>query len=140
MAQIHVEVYAGHAPGTRFARPDCGQSLAVYDHQAERWLPWGDGASGYGLTEFDSVVRHRIPVIAVVANDASWAQIAREQVKMLKDDVGTMLSRTAYQEVAKGFGAEGIEIRHATEVEPGLRHAREVAASGRPVLVNVWLD
>lgn len=122
-------VGAGYALGAAAARP-----------AAERWLLWGDGASGYGLAELDTFVRHRIPVIAVVGNDASWAQIAREQVKMLKDDVGTVLSRTAYQEVAKGFGAEGIEIRHGTEVEPGLRHAREVAASGRSVLVNVWLD
>lgn len=36
MAKMHVEVYAGHAPGARFACPDCGQALAVYDHQAER--------------------------------------------------------------------------------------------------------
>jgi acetolactate synthase-1/2/3 large subunit len=76
----------------------------------------------------------------VVGNDASWAQIAREQVKMLKDDVGTVLARTAYHEVARGFGAEGIEVKSRAEVEPALRRARELAAAGRPVLVNVWLD
>ncbi len=36
MAQRHVEVYAGHALGARFACPECGQALAVYDHVAER--------------------------------------------------------------------------------------------------------
>ena len=40
----------------------------------------------------------------------------------------------------EGFGAEGLVIRHAAEVEPVLRQAREIARSGRPVLVNVWLD
>ena len=78
--------------------------------------------------------------IAVVGNDAAWAQIAREQVKLLRDDVGTVLARTAYHEVARGFGAEGIEIRRPDEVEPGLQRAREIATAGRPVLVNVWLD
>jgi thiamine pyrophosphate-dependent acetolactate synthase large subunit-like protein len=122
-------VGAGFALGAGLARPS-----------AERWLLWGDGASGYGLAELDSFVRHRIPTIAVVGNDAGWAQIAREQVKLLHDDVGTVLARTAYHEVARGFGAEGIEVKRQADVEPALRRAREVAASGRAVLVNVWLD
>lgn len=107
---------------------------------AEVWLIWGDGASGYGLAEFDTFVRHGVPVIAIVGNDAAWAQIAREQVKLLHDDVGTVLARTAYHEVARGFGAEGIEVKRSGEVAPALRRAQELAASGRPVLVNVWLD
>ena len=122
-------VGAGFALGAAHARPS-----------AERWLVWGDGASGFGLSEFDSFVRHGIPVIAVVGNDASWAQIAREQEKLLHDDVGTVLARTAYHEVARGFGAEGIEVKWQRDVEWALRRAREAAASGRPVLVNVWLD
>jgi acetolactate synthase-1/2/3 large subunit len=122
-------VGAGFTLGAALARPS-----------AEHWLLWGDGASGYGLAELDSFVRHGIPAIAVVGNDAGWAQIAREQVKMLHDDVGTVLARTAYHEVAKGFGAEGIEVRRQAEVEPALQRARAIAASGRPVLVNVWLD
>ena len=122
-------VGAGFTLGAALARP-----------AAERWLVWGDGASGYGLAEFDTFVRHGIPLIAVVGNDASWAQIAREQVKLLRDDVGTKLARTAYHEVARGFGAEGIEIKRQEEVEAALGRARSLAASGRPVLVNVWLD
>ena len=122
-------VGAGFALGASIARPG-----------SEVWLLWGDGASGYGLAEFDTFVRHGIPVIAVVGNDAGWTQIAREQVKMLHDDVGTVLARTAYHEVARAFGAEGIEVRRADEVDDALRRARSLAASGRPVLVNVWLD
>jgi thiamine pyrophosphate-dependent acetolactate synthase large subunit-like protein len=122
-------VGAGFALGAALARP-----------RVERWLVWGDGASGYGLAEFDTFVRHGIPVIAVVGNDAGWTQIAREQVKLLHDDVGTTLARTAYHEVARGFGAEGLEIRRPEEVDSVLGHARSLAASGRAVLVNVWLD
>jgi len=122
-------VGAGFALGASVVRPS-----------AEVWLVWGDGACGYGLSEFDTFVRHGIPVIAVVGNDAGWTQIAREQVKMLGDDVGTVLARTAYHEVAKGFGAEGVEIRTDAGVEAGLAEARRLAASGKPVLVNVWLD
>ena len=36
VARQHVEVHVGHATGQRFACPECGQELSVYDHQAER--------------------------------------------------------------------------------------------------------
>jgi thiamine pyrophosphate-dependent acetolactate synthase large subunit-like protein len=122
-------VGAGFALGAALARPS-----------SQVWLLWGDGASGFGLSEFDSFVRHGIPVIAVVGNDASWAQIAREQTKLLGDEVGTALARSAYHEVARGFGAEGFEVTHQRELEWALRRARDAAAGGRPALVNVWLD
>jgi acetolactate synthase-1/2/3 large subunit len=122
-------VGAGFALGAAAVRPG-----------REVWLLWGDGACGYGLSELDTFVRHGIPVIAVVGNDAGWTQIAREQVKMLGDDVGTVLARTAYHEVARGFGAEGLEIRRDAEVADVLARAKALCAAGRSVLVNVWLD
>jgi acetolactate synthase-1/2/3 large subunit len=122
-------VGAGFALGAATVRPN-----------TEVWLVWGDGASGYGLAELDTFARHGIPVIAVIGNDASWSQIAREQVKMLGDDVGTVLARTAYHEVARGFGAQGVEIRTNVDVASGLARARELRAAGQCVLVNVWLD
>jgi thiamine pyrophosphate-dependent acetolactate synthase large subunit-like protein len=51
-----------------------------------------------------------------------------------------VLARTAYHEVAKGFGAEGLEIRTEAEVASVLARARELRSAGRPVLVNLWLD
>ncbi|CAD5374482.1 Acetolactate synthase [Rubrivivax sp. A210] len=122
-------VGAGFALGAKLARP-----------RQEVWILFGDGACGWGLVEFDSFVRQGIAVIAVVGNDAGWTQIAREQVKLLGDDVATVLARTAYHEVAAGFGAAGLLVKHAHEVVPALARARELASQGRPVLVNVWLD
>jgi len=122
-------VGAGFALGAALARPG-----------SEVWIIFGDGACGYSLVEFDTFVRHGIPVNAIVGNDAGWTQIAREQVKMLHDDVATVLARTAYHEVAAGFGAEGILVQTMDEVPVALVIARELAKSGKPVLVNVWLD
>jgi len=123
-------VGAGFAIGAALARP----------HSPEVWIVWGDGACGWGLAEFDSMVRQRIPVIAVVGNDAGWTQIAREQVKMLHDDVATVLARSDYHLVAAGFGAEGLLVQHAHDVRPALARARDLARQGKAVLVNVWLD
>lgn len=122
-------VGAGFALGAAMARPG-----------SEVWMIFGDGACGYSLAEFDTFVRHGIPVIAVVGNDACWTQIAREQVKMLHDDVATVLARTAYHEVAAGFGAAGILVKSPDEVPGALARARMLARSGQPVLLNVWLD
>jgi transposase len=36
VARQHVEVYVGHLAGQRFACPECGRELGVYDHTAER--------------------------------------------------------------------------------------------------------
>ena len=122
-------VGAGFAIGAALANPG-----------REVWVLYGDGACGFSLGEFDTLVRHRIPVIAVVGNDAGWTQIAREQVKMLGDAVGTELARTDYDAVAAGYGALGLRITSTSQVQPVLEQARDAARAGRPVLVNVWLD
>ena len=122
-------VGAGFALAAQLARP-----------AGETWLLWGDGACGFGLAEFDTFVRHDVPVIALVGNDAGWTQIAREQVKLLGDDVATALARTDYQRVAEGFGAAGLLVRRTDEVADALVQARALARAGRSVLVNAWLD
>jgi acetolactate synthase-1/2/3 large subunit len=122
-------VGAGFALGAALARPD-----------REVWILFGDGAFGYGAIELDTFARHGIPVIAVIGNDAGWTQIAREQVKMLKDDVGTVLARTDYHRVAEGFGVHGIRVQTDAEVPGALAQARALAHAGKPVLLNVWLE
>ncbi len=122
-------VGAGFALGAALSRPD-----------AEVWIIFGDGACGYSLAEFDTFVRHGVPVIAVVGNDAGWTQIAREQVKMLGDDVGAVLARSAYHEVAAGFGAKGILVKTNADVPDALARARAAAKEGKPVLINAWLE
>jgi thiamine pyrophosphate-dependent acetolactate synthase large subunit-like protein len=121
-------VGGGFAIGAARARPS-----------AQVWILYGDGSLGYSLIEFDSYVRHGLAPIAIIGNDACWAQIAREQVKMLQDDVGVRLARTDYHLAAAGLGAEGLVITSDDEIAPTLARAMELSAAGRPVLVNVHL-
>jgi acetolactate synthase-1/2/3 large subunit len=76
----------------------------------------------------------------LVGNDAGRTQIAREQVKLLHGDVATVLARTAYHEVAAGFGAEGLLVTNMADMPAALARERTLLRSGRSVLINVWLD
>jgi acetolactate synthase-1/2/3 large subunit len=105
----------------------------------EVWLVWGDGSSAYTLAEFDSYVRHGVAPIAVIGNDASWMQIAREQVEVLGTTLGCDLRRTDYHKVAEGYGGVGLVLTEANRVDGVLAEAKAIAKTGRPVCINVHL-
>lgn len=121
-------VGAGFALGAKLCRPE-----------AEVWILYGDGSAGYSLVEFDTFVRHGLPVIAVVGNDAGWSQIAREQVELFGDDVATVLTHADYHRVAESFGGAGFRLDDPELADELLQQARQAAAAGRPALVNAIL-
>ncbi|MFQ5606179.1 MAG: thiamine pyrophosphate-binding protein, partial [bacterium] len=110
-------VGAGFAIGAKLCRPE-----------AEVWILYGDGSVGYSLSEFDTFVRHKIPVLAVVGNDASWAQIAREQLEIFKDDVGTVLRHTDYHVAAQAFGGKGFLLTESKQISEVFAQAKKEVA------------
>jgi acetolactate synthase-1/2/3 large subunit len=106
---------------------------------SEIWVLYGDGSVAYSLAEFDAFARHGVPVIAVVGNDAGWTQIAREQVPMLGDPVGTVLARTDYHLAAEGYGGKGLLLDRPEKTDEVLAEARRLAGQGHPVLINAWI-
>ena len=121
-------VGAGFALGSKLTQPE-----------AEVWLIYGDGAAGFSLQEFDTLVRHKVPVIALVGNDAGWSQIARDQVAIFGDDVATTLRRTDYHLVAEGYGGKGLVLESEKEIERVFGEARQAAQDGHPVLINALI-
>jgi acetolactate synthase-1/2/3 large subunit len=121
-------VGAGFILGVHRARPG-----------AEIWAIFGDGALGFSLSEFDTLARHRVPVVAVVGNDGKWAQIARDQVHVLGDDVGTGIGQAAYHRVVDGLGGRGFLLDDPACVDTTLAAARDAAREGVPVLVNALI-
>jgi acetolactate synthase-1/2/3 large subunit len=119
-------VGAGFVLGAHAARPG-----------ADLWAIYGDGALGFSLVEFHTFVRHRVPVVAVVGNDGKWAQIARDQVDILGDDVATVLGRVDYHRVVEGFGARGFLVDRPDLLDAALDDAQASAREGVPALVNV---
>ena len=101
------------------------------------WAIYGDGAFGYSLIEFDSFVRHKIPVIAIIGNDGGWSQIARDQVELLNDPISTELAVTDYHKAVEALGGKGYFIDNINQVNDVLIQAKESVKSGKPTVVNV---
>jgi acetolactate synthase-1/2/3 large subunit len=118
-------VGAGFALGAKLVRPG-----------ADVWILYGDGSFGYSLAEADTFVRHGLGIVAVIGNDAGWTQIARDQVEILKDDVGTVLAPTDYERAAEGLGASGLRLGEGDDPPAVLASAVRLARAGRPVYVN----
>jgi len=121
-------VGAGFALAAKLVRPD-----------ADVWILWGDGAAGYSIVEMDTFVRHGLPVIAVVGNDAAWTQILRDQEPLLGDDVACRLLPTDYHAVAEGLGAKGLYLSSLDGAARILAEAVATSRAGTPTLVNVRL-
>ena len=121
-------VGGGFAVGAASVRPN-----------AEVWLFYGDGSCAYSIAEFDTFVRSGFAPIAVIGTDASWKQIARDQIKILGDAVGTELRRSDYHLVAEGYGGKGLLLTESSQIDATLDEAKRLAASGIPVCINVHL-
>lgn len=103
------------------------------------FILYGDGSCGYSLMEFDTFVRHKLPVVAFIGNDACWSQIAREQIPMFKSSVAVNLAHTSYQDVATALGARGelISINDEEDLVNRVRSVVDAARKEEPVIVNI---
>ncbi len=100
----------------------------------------GDGAFGISGMEIDTLVRHHVPVVAVIGNDGAWAQIRGPQIGLYGEEraIATRLAEgTRYDEVARALGGHGEFVDDAAEIGPAIDRA---FASGKPAVVNVLVD
>lgn len=95
----------------------------------------GDGGFLYTACELATAVQHQIPVVAVVFNDNSFANIKRSQQALLGVTVATDLHNPDFVRFAESFGAHGVRVDNPD----GLR--TEIAAgfgrSGTPTVIEV---
>jgi acetolactate synthase I/II/III large subunit len=115
----------GYAMAAQLLRPDA-HTVIVY----------GDGSFGLNGLEFEAMVRQKIPVVAVIGNDAAWNQIRRGQVQMYGEEraVATGLDYTRYDKVVEAVGGKGYWVERVEELGPALDAA---FGAGVPACVNV---
>ncbi|SRR5579875_766990 len=98
----------------------------------------GDGAVGFTIAEFDTMARHKLPIVVVVMNNHSWAASQHfQQIVSGNRLSGTELRDANYHEVAAAFGCHAQRVSKIEELGPALKAA---FASGKPACINVSID
>jgi acetolactate synthase-1/2/3 large subunit len=92
----------------------------------------GDGALGFYLAEMDTAVRHKLPIVVIVGNDAGWG--LERELQGGASTVACELQHARYDLVMQAFGGGGETIERPEEVRPALDRA---FAAGVPYCINV---
>ena len=93
----------------------------------------GDGAFGFNAMELDTAVRHKAPVLVVVANNGSWAIEVRDQQETHGKVVGTRLQFSDHAAMARAFGLYAERVERAEDLEGAIARAM----ANRPALLDV---
>ena len=117
----------GFALAAKLARPDRQVCLLL-----------GDGAFGFSGIEFDTYVRHGVPVVGVMGNNGIWALEKHPMEFVYGYSVAADLQPGCrYDEVVRALGGHGELVERPEDLRPALERA---FSSGRPALVNVLTD
>ncbi|OFV81420.1 MAG: hypothetical protein A2W26_07050, partial [Acidobacteria bacterium RBG_16_64_8] len=91
----------------------------------------GDGGVGFHLMELDTAVRHAIPVVVVVGNDAAWGVDRHFQIAYYGRAVATDLRPLRYDRLAAELGAYAEFAERPEDLGAAFQRA---VASRRPAL------
>ena len=94
----------------------------------------GDGGFLFNAQELSTAARHRINVVAVVFNDSSYGNVARDLDESWGGQYGAELQNPDFMKLADAYGVVGMRAKEPTEVG---RLVREAIEKDRPVLVEV---
>ncbi len=99
----------------------------------------GDGSFGFNSMEFDTAVRHDIPIICVVNNDCAWGMIKHSQTMSLGEDRTTCaeLGMRHYEKMVEGLGGYGELVTEDADIIPAIQRA---VNSKKPACINVVTD
>ena len=107
--------------GAKLAKPD-KQVLVLH----------GDGSMGMNAMELDTCVRHNIPVVTVISNNAGWTARTPDRRKP-----GRELGFTNYDGMARELGGYGEKVEDPNEIKPALQRAFD---SGKPAVINAIVE
>ena len=100
----------------------------------------GDGAFTMTCMEIVSATRLGLGLVFYVFHDGELSQIAQAQEIPFNRKPCTALGAIDFSGVAIATGAEYIRVPSNDEVSAAIARARELAAGGRPVIVDLIMD
>jgi acetolactate synthase I/II/III large subunit len=124
--------------GTLGAGPGFAIAAKLAHPEKQVALLLGDGSFGLNGMEFETMVRHKLPIVGVIGNDGQWATIKHPQKAMLGHSTGSELAPgIRYDRMVEAFGGYGELVERPEQIRPALERA---FASGKPACVNVITD
>jgi len=93
----------------------------------------GDGAFGFNAIEIDTAVRHKAPVLIVVANNGAWQIEVHDQTVTHGKVVGTRLQFSDYAAMARSFGMHAERVETEAQLKPAIARA----LANRPALLDM---
>ena len=107
-------------------------------HPERRVLAFsGDGAFGFNGMEFDTAVRHHLPVVCLLGNDSAWGIDRQIQLGVYGKPVATDLLPTRYDQVVRGLGCHGEIVENPDELQPAIERCLKLE---RPALINIQIQ
>ena len=97
----------------------------------------GDGAFGFNGMEFDTAVRHKLNIVAIVGNDSAWGIDRQIQLGLYGRPVATDLRQSRYDQMVLGLGGYGEFVERPEDLKPAIERA---LASDQPALLNVAVE
>jgi acetolactate synthase I/II/III large subunit len=94
----------------------------------------GDGGFLFNAQELSTAVRFGINVVAVVFNDGSYGNVARDLDESWGGQYGAELANPDFMKLADAYGVLGLRAKEPTEVG---RLVRDAIERDRPALVEV---
>jgi acetolactate synthase-1/2/3 large subunit len=135
---------AGHVQGLGYlgalgTGPGMSIGAQIADPDKRVMQITGDGAMGFHIQEFDTMVRHRLPICTVVLNNQIWGMSIHGQQIMYGANYSAIskLSGTNYASIAAAFGCHGERVTDFAEIEPAIARAY---ASGKPACIEIMID
>jgi acetolactate synthase-1/2/3 large subunit len=100
----------------------------------------GDGAFIMTCMEILTAATHGLGIVYYVFNDGELSQIAQAQEIPYNRKPCSTLGVLDFAAVAAATGAAHVAMRDNAAIEDAIAEARRIAASGRPVIVDVNID
>jgi len=94
----------------------------------------GDGAFGFYPMEYDTCIRHNLPITTIMGNDATWGIDKTFQVAYFDRAVATDLRSVRYDKMVEAIGGYAEYVENPNDVAPAVERA---LGSNLPSLVNV---
>ena len=94
----------------------------------------GDGSFGFYTMEYDTCIRHNLPITVVMGNDSTWGIDKTFQLAYFDRAVGTDLRFIRYDKLVDAIGGYSEYVEKPDDVAPAVERA---FGSGLPSLVNV---